>query len=301
MDVRHLDLLRELADRGTVTAVAAATHRTPSAVSQQLRTAEREVGVPLVEPLGRGLRLTRAGALLAEGAVGVAAAVARVRADLDELLDAPQGTVSIGALPSAAEVLLPALLVRLRESEIRVELDDFDLAEADFARRAGDHDVVIGHTLTGDAPEGTGHLQRTTLAREPLDVAVPGDHPLAGRRALTPQDVVGERWIAVPTGYPFDTVLIAVENLTGRRLERVQRVRDNRVVESLVAAGLGLALLPRFTTRSRPGVVMVPLVGVGAARHVVALSRRDLAERRAVRTVLGHLVEIGAAATQAHA
>ena len=213
MDARHLELLRQLADRGTVTAVAAATHRTPSAVSQQLRTAEREAGVPLVEPHGRGLRLTRAGALLADGAVLVATALARVQADLDALRDAPQGAVAIGALPSAAEVLLPELLVRLRGGAIRVTVDDFDLAEEDFARRAGDHDLVIGHTITGDAPRGADHLHRTTLAREPLDVAVPADHPLAGRDELTPDDVVGERWVAVPEGYPFDTVLVAMENL----------------------------------------------------------------------------------------
>lgn len=61
-----------------------------------------------------------------------------------------------------------ALLVRLRDSEIRVEVDDFDVAESDFPARAVDHDIVIGHTLTGDAPQGSGHLRRFTLAREPL-------------------------------------------------------------------------------------------------------------------------------------
>lgn len=295
MDPRHLDLLRELADRGTVTAVAAATHRTPSAVSQQLRSAEREAGVPLVEPLGRGLRLTRAGRVLAEGAVEVAAALARVQAQLDTLRDAPEGLVTVGALPSAAEVLVPELLVRLRDSEIRVEVDDFDVAESDFPARAVDHDLVIGHTLTGDAPRGSGHLRRFTLAREPLDVALPVGHRLARHRELTPSMVVGEPWVAVPEGYPFDTVLVAIENATGQRLERVQRLRDNRVVEALVARGLGLALLPRFTTGPQPGVVTRPLVGVGASRHVVAMSRPDIAERVAVRAVLDHLTDIGAA------
>lgn len=66
MDVRHLELLRELGQRGTLAAVAEATYRTPSAVSQQLRTAERDLGVPLVEPVGRGLRLTAEGQLLAD-------------------------------------------------------------------------------------------------------------------------------------------------------------------------------------------------------------------------------------------
>jgi DNA-binding transcriptional LysR family regulator len=297
MDVRHLELLRELADRGTLTGVAVATYRTPSAVSQQLRSAEREAGVPLVEAHGRGVRLTRAGRILAEGAVDVAEALARVQRDLDALRDAPQGLVTIGALPSAAEVLVPELLVRLRDSDIRIELDDFDIAEADFAGRAVDHDVVIGHTLTVDASQTLGPLRRMTLAAEPLDVALPVGHRLAGLRELTPEDVVGEAWIGVPEGYPFDTVLVAMENLTGRGIERVQQLRDNRVVEALVTAGLGLALLPRFTTRPGPGVVTRPLVGVGAVRHLVAFSRRDIAERLAVVTVLNHLAEIGAALT----
>jgi len=78
MDVRHLALLRELAERGSVTAVAAATHRTVSAVSQQLHAAERDLGIRLVEPDGRGIRLTDAGRLLAEGAAEVETAIARV-------------------------------------------------------------------------------------------------------------------------------------------------------------------------------------------------------------------------------
>ncbi|HMC02910.1 MAG TPA: LysR family transcriptional regulator, partial [Cellulomonadaceae bacterium] len=78
MEVRHLFLLREIAVRGTLGAVAEATHRTPSAVSQQLRTAERELGVKLVEPVSRGLRLTAEGLLLAESADEVGRVLAEV-------------------------------------------------------------------------------------------------------------------------------------------------------------------------------------------------------------------------------
>jgi DNA-binding transcriptional LysR family regulator len=76
----------------------------------------------------------------------------------------------------------------------------------------------------------------------------------------------------------------------------VQRVRDNRLVEAMVARGLGIALLPRFTTRPRVDVVLKPLVGVRASRRLLALSRRDVAERVAVRTVLDALAEIASAA-----
>lgn len=294
MDVRHLELLRELSVRGTLAAVAVATHRTPSAVSQQLKTAEREFGVRLVEPVSRGVRLTAAGQVLADGADDVGRALAEVRARLDVSLGEPRGTVSIGTLPSAGEALLPGLFARLRGSAIRLQFDDFDLAEADYAARTLDADIVIAHSLTGDTPAGAGGLVSRVLAREPIDVAMPSDHPLASRTHLGVDDLVGPTWIGVPEGYPFDTILIAVENATGARLDRRVRLRDNHLVEALIAQGAGLALLPRFTTRPRPGVVTRPLVGVRSDRTIAALCRPDRYARLAVRTVVDQLAEIGA-------
>ncbi len=293
MDPRHLALVRDLRDRGTLAAVAAATHRTPSAVSQQLRTAERDLGVALVEPFSRGVRLTAAGRILADGAELVGAAVAEVQARLDASLGEPRGTVSIGTLPSAGEALLPGLLHRLRGSAIDVRLDDFDLAEVDYATRAIDVDVVIAHSLAGDVPQGAEGLVSTRLVGEPIDVALPSTHPLAARDRLHADDLVGSVWIGVPEGYPFDTILSAVENRTGERLERRIRLRDNHLVEALVGSGAGLALLPRLTTRPRPGVVLRPLDGVRAVRTIVALSRPDRHARLAVRAVVDHLVAVG--------
>jgi len=293
MDARHLALLRELADRGSVTAVAAATHRTGSAVSQQLRTAERDLGVRLVEPDGRGLRLTDAGRLLADAAVDVETALARVEARLDEFRGRPTGLVRIASLTSAAEFLVPPALVVLAADGIDVELSDTDVSEEDYASLAADHDVVIGHSLLGEVPRGAGRLSHTVLAREPLDVVLPADHPLAAKAWLTPRDVVGEPWIGVPVGYPFATVLDALERVSGQRVHVVQRLRDNRVVEAFVAAGVGLALLPRFTTRPREGVVLRPLRGVDARRWIVAMSRPDRAERAVVRRTVVALKGIG--------
>ena len=89
MDIRHLELLRDLRERGSLAAVAAATHRTPSALSQQLRTAQRAAGTPLVEARGRGLRLTEAGELLADGADEVGAAFADAARDITPYLAEP--------------------------------------------------------------------------------------------------------------------------------------------------------------------------------------------------------------------
>ncbi|KGN31683.1 transcriptional regulator [Knoellia sinensis KCTC 19936] len=296
MDVRHLTLLRELADRGSVTAVAAATHRTGSAVSQQLRTAEREMGVALVEPVGRGLRLTDAGRLLAGAAADVETAIARVEARLDEFRGRPSGHVRIAALTSAAEFLVPDALMTLNAEGIVLELADTDVSEADYAALAADHDIVIGHSLLSSVPHGAEGLARTVLAREPVDVCLPVGHVLAAKGELAPADIADEVWIGVPVGYPFATVLDEVERVTGRPVRVTQRVRDNRVVEALVAAGVGLALLPRFTTRPGDGVVLRPLTGVNVRRWIVAMSRRDRAERAVVQRTIAALEAVGRAA-----
>lgn len=293
MEVRHLELLRDLRERGTLGAVAAATYRTPSALSQQLRTAERELGVALVEPASRGLRLTWAGEILAEGADDVLAALARVQAAVDAGRGEPSGTVRIGTLPSAGAALLPGLFTRLRGSLITVVLEDFDLAEVDFASRTLDHDLVIAHSLSADVPAGAEGLRTRVIAREPIDVAVPAAHRLAERAAVAPADVAAEPWITVPHGYPFATVHQSIEAATGIALTRVVELRDNRLAESLVAEDVGLALLPRFSTPPSDLYRLIPLTGVRAVRSIVAIGRPDRVERRAVGTVMDLLAEIG--------
>ncbi len=295
MDVRHLELLRELRERGSLAAVAAATHRTPSALSQQLRTAERAAGTGLVEKEGRRLRLTGAGELLADGADDVAAALARVQARLEEHRGQPVGKVLVAGLPSALTFLLPGTLAALRDFGVSVEVVDRDLAEHDYAAAAADADVIVAHSLVSDVPAGSEGLVRTVLAREPLDVALPVGHPLAARESLRARDVVEERWIGVPEHYPFDTVLRRISTACDVTISPRLRMRDNRLIAALVAAGEGIALLPRFTTDEGDGLALRPLLDVPASRWVVALARPDRAERAAVRLVTRTLAQVGGA------
>jgi DNA-binding transcriptional LysR family regulator len=300
MDVRHLELLRELADRGSVAAVAAATHRTPSAVSQQLRTAQRELGTELVRPHGRGIRLTDAGRLLAAEGVKVQVALADVQARWDEFRGAPAGTVSVAALPSAATFLVPGVEGALAGTGVDLRLTDVDRAEAEFAALTADHDVVVAHSLTSVRPAGTDGLAVVHLADEPLDVAMAPGHPLAKHRSVSAGQVAGSPWIGVPRGYPFDTVLIGIEQATGAQLDVRQRIVDNRLVEALVAAGDRLAILPRFTTPVGDHLTLRPLTGVPAVRHVSAVLRPDVARRAAVRLVLDALRAAAADVEQRH-
>ncbi|MDN5853076.1 MAG: LysR family transcriptional regulator [Actinomycetia bacterium] len=299
VDVRHLQLLRELAERGSVTAVAEATHRTPSAVSQQLRTAAAAFGTPLVEPDGRGIRLTEAGHVLARGAVGVATAIEATRAEWDAFRNAPTGRVTMAGLASAAEYLIPAAFRDLAERSIRVTFADEDVAEARYAPLTVDYDIVIAHSLAERPAAGAERLRVEPLIREPLDIALPATHPLARQDRVNAEQVADQSWIGVPPGFPFESVLRAIAAQTGASTRYVQQgIRDNRLVEAMVAAGLGLAVLPRFTTRPRRDVVLLPLAGIPTARYIFALMRPDRAERLAVRHALDALVrsarEVGA-------
>ncbi|WP_277209549.1 LysR family transcriptional regulator [Isoptericola croceus] len=300
MDVRHLELLRELADRGSVSAVAAATHRTPSAVSQQLRTAQRELGAALVEPSGRGVRLTDAGRLLADGAVGVATALADVQARWDAFRDEPAGTVTLAALPSAATFLLPDVEQALAGTGVELRYTDVDLAEAEYGALTADHDIVVAHSFTSVRPAGTDGLVVVPVAVEPLDVAMAPDHPLAAQKTVDVFDVVSAAWIGVPHGYPFDTVLQSIERAAGAQLDIRQRLLDNRLVEALVAAGDRLALLPRFTTPVGGRLTLRALTGIPANRHISAVMRPDRARRRAVRQVLDAVVRSAAETARRH-
>lgn len=300
MELRDLALLRELDERGSLAAVARATRVTPSAVSQRIRLLERTIGLPLTEPIGRGVRLTEAGRLLAAGAIEVAAVVAQVEARLAAFRDGVGGRIDIAALPSAGVVLLPSLIAALGEG-VEVRAHDHDVAEADYAALARDHDLVIGHRMAPTPLPGWRGLRVVDLLREPIDIALPTTHPLAGRAAVRPADIAGQRWIGVPEGYPFDDLRLAVEAAAGEPFAIVQRVRDNRLVEALVASGVGIGMLPRFSTRLGGGIVLVPLAGLPTGRTVSALARRDVAERAVVRHTIELLQQCAAAIVDADA
>jgi DNA-binding transcriptional LysR family regulator len=302
MDVKRLELLRELAERGTVGAVAEVTGVTPSAVSQQLKVLEQEAGVPLTEPAGRGIALTAAGRALAQTATDIAVAIARAEAGWREYVEQPVGDVTLTTFPSGGEMLLPGLMSRLAgQPHVNLVATDQDPAMPDFADLTPDYDVVVADSPTTSSTWHERGLQVIPLLSEPLDVALPEGHRLASKASLSPKDVVGETWIGVPTDFPYDRVLRQVVAVTGEPVRIAQRFADNGIVESVVAAGHGIAILPRFTTREHSnGLVTRPLVGIRAKREISALLRPDRYERPSVRLVVQALKDEARAVADSH-
>ncbi|HYH29756.1 MAG TPA: LysR family transcriptional regulator [Pseudonocardia sp.] len=291
MDVQRLRVLRELADRGSVTAVAAALSFTPSAISQQLKALSAEVGLPVTEPSGRGLRLTDAGRALVAEADAVLAALARAEAAVERLRTTPVGQVRVALFPSGARMLLPGLLRRIGASEVDLVCRDVDMTPADVPALAADFDIVVSHRDETTPAPSADRWRVVPLLREPLDVALPPGHPLAERGRLRLDELAGEEWISVGVGWPVDDVLRSIALATGATPRVVQRINDFSVTEELVAAGHGIALLPRYSTDDRDGrrLVRLPLAGVRAGRLVEAVLRTSTGERPAVATVLDTL------------
>ena len=289
MDERQLRILRELGELGSVTAVAEALLVTPSAISQQLRLLQRAVPVPLTERQGRRLVLTDAGQALAGAAVEVETALARARGSVEKFVGRPDGEVSVAAFHSAGGAFFPLLLRALAGPGNPVpRFADEDVPQEDFPRLTREYDIVLAHRLD-HAPPWPDTVTVTTLLREPLDVAMPKEHPLAAKRRVTPRDVADEPWITVHDGFPVMATVDAIAAAAGRRLYLAHRINEFAVVAEAVAAGGGIALLPRWTVRPHPALTLRPLSGVQARRHIDALYRPERLARRAVRTVLAEL------------
>jgi DNA-binding transcriptional LysR family regulator len=170
----------------------------------------------------------------------------------------------------------------------RLRLSDQDVAQSDFAPLTGDFDLVIAHRLDHTPPWPTS-VSIIELLHEPLDVAMPASHPLASKRRVTPREVASEPWITVQDGFPLLATILAIGAAANQPLEIVHHINDFAVAAEVVAAGAGLALMPRWTTQPPPGVVRRPLTGVQARRHIDALCRPEREVRRSVRTVLSQL------------
>lgn len=292
MDIRQLQVLRELGELGSVKAVAETLMVTPSAVSQQLMLLQRSVKVPLTRKDGRTLVLTEAGEVLAGAGAAVVAAMAQARAAIDAFQEAPDASVTVSGFHSAGQALFAPLARALSgEGQPRVRFTDEDVAQQDFPALTARHDLVLAHRMEHSPPWPRDRVAVIELTREPLDVALPAGHPLADHEELTAADVAGEPWVTSRPGYSPDDVLTAVAALASTPLEIVHRINDYSTVAALVADGGVLGLLPRYTSRAAlgqslpEGIVLRPLQGLDTRRCIDLLARPEALERRSVRLV----------------
>ncbi|MBJ8340096.1 LysR family transcriptional regulator [Antrihabitans sp. YC3-6] len=294
MDTQRLRVLRELADRGTVAATAAALSMTPSAVSQQLKILAREAGVTLLEPDGRRVRLTDAGNALVLRAEDVLAALDRAAAEMESYRGSPRGRVRVAMFPSGASLLLPLVLTAMAGTDVDIEAGDEDLPSSAVPRLLADYDVVLTHRDDRAPAISSDRIASRTILREPIDLVLAKTHPLASGTSVALTDLVDENWISVRGGLPVDDVLLSIAAVTGVQPRVTQRLNDFKVIEAVVAAGFGVALMPRHAV-GNPNVVVLPFTGVRAGRSYELATRRYADQRPAIAAVLDAFVAAAAA------
>nr|WP_240947872.1 LysR family transcriptional regulator [Planosporangium mesophilum] len=302
MDARRLRVLHTVALRGGVTAAAASLHVSPSAVSQQLAQLEREAGCDLVERVGRGICLTPAGQALAVHAEQVLHALDRAGAAVAAARTGVAGTVRVGTFATAGAFVAPAVArarrrhpaldLRVTEGEDESTLLDLRLTLLDVVvMQEYDHVPV---TL----PSG---LTARPVADDPLYVVTPATGPLSGRVRL--RDLRDAPWIAPAPATPGGRVTRQACRDAGFEPEIRHTAIDVALVLDLVAAGLGVALVPALVLRHGvpAGVRTGPTWDPPLKRTISAVVRTAGGgpQRPAVAAFLAELAAAGAAAAGA--
>ncbi|ADB32537.1 transcriptional regulator, LysR family [Kribbella flavida DSM 17836] len=257
LDVRRLRLLRDLAHLGTIAAVAEAHSYTPPAVSQQLAVLEREAGMPLLERTGRRVVLTPAGELLVRHAEKVLSALEEASSALTAVRGRLSGPLRIGAFPTAVRSLLPDALVSLGHDHPGLELSvtELDPVDAPAALRERRIDVALvnDYDVQPAAPDAA-------VATEPLLEEIVFLAVRDGSRIRSIEDAEGCPWIAGTPGTACHTVTLHACGSAGYRPVVRHTADDFDAVLALVAAGLGVSLVPELATGHPPaGVRLVPL------------------------------------------
>jgi DNA-binding transcriptional LysR family regulator len=293
IDVRRLAVLHELHRCGTVTAAAAALNLTPSAVSQQLAALARQVGVPLVESQGRRLQLTGAGMVLVEHAELVLCQLEKAETELRALKSGDTGVVTVGTFPTAINgLVIPAMrALRAARPSVRVQVRELRVDDAVGALMQGQLDILLWLAYPGSRPaEELGATSRPLL-EDTLDVVLPADHPRAGAVAIPLTDLQDQPWVSGSLSSPCRRIVDAACAAVGFT-PRVEHWSDDwSAVVGLVAAGAGVALVPRLAQPDAdPGVVIRPVAGHAPRRHLVLLTRPAAAAAPHVTAVVDELV-----------
>jgi DNA-binding transcriptional LysR family regulator len=274
LDLRRLRIYAAVAEGGSFTAAASALFLSQPAVSQQMAILEREAGVPLLERLPRGIRLTPAGELLAERTTRL---LAEMDAIEDELRRQGAGIqeVHLGAFPTAGADLVPLTIraYRERHPDVRVVLTP---AHAnDVVAQLHSSRISVGlvwdYDFAPQVPDPA--FDRVELLADPLRVVLPADHEAAGEPEIALRDLAEEPWIIRAHRPPYAQAFEQMCRIAGFEPHVAFRTDNYQAIQGLVAAGAGIGLVPRLSLAPRrKDIVAVPMAAPAFSRRIAALA-----------------------------
>jgi DNA-binding transcriptional LysR family regulator len=274
LDVRRLRVLREVAACGSFSAAADKLAFTQPAVSRQIATLEAEAGARLLERSARGVRLTPAGELLLEHTDAILDRLTTAQAQLAALAAGTRGRLRISAFPSANATLIPLAIAAFRAAHpgVDLRLSERVTSDALATLAAGELDLaVVSAAGPLDAPEG---VACEPLMDDPHVVALARDHPLAQRDALRLADLRDETWIE-GTASECTNALLAAAERAGFEPRIAFEAAQWLGKQGLVAAGVGVTLIPSVAVAMVREDVVLRSLGPDAPMRRIWLARQD--------------------------
>lgn len=257
LTISGLRAVRAAATLRSISAAAEALGYTQSAVSRQIAAAEGVVDARLFVRVGRGVVPTEAGEVLAEHTNTVLGALEAAQQAVGRVRQRLEGRLVLGAFPAAMSVLLPRAVARLAHSHPTLLITLSDASTPALVERMHDGQLDLAVVAIGaDLPDyDLGDVRRDSLLSEALRVAVPAAHPLARRSPVTVADLRNEPWVVGETASAIEPVFAAWPTLEDPRIAYATKHWPTRL--GMVAAGLGIALIPGIAAESVPAGVTV--------------------------------------------
>jgi DNA-binding transcriptional LysR family regulator len=275
LNVARLKLLKEVAYRGSFSAAAEALSYTQSAVSQQIATLEAETGMALLERHPRGVSLTAAGQTLLGHAEGILARLEAAEGALAEIAGLRGGRLRMASFPTAGGTLMPLAIATFRASHPDVELT---LAEGEPEEivprlRAGELDLALLFEFAGESLLEE-DMTRVELLDDPMYLALPREHPLARRGKLRLEDLQDAAWVQTSSSSPCARHVVRSCHAAGFEPNVSFESDDYQTVQGLVAAGVGVALIPELALSVvREDIAIRALSPAPPVRRVIAAAQ----------------------------
>ena len=294
LNVQRLRVLREVVVQGSFSAAADALAYTQSAVSQAVATLEAETGATLVVRDRRGLRPTPAGAALVEHTEGILARLEAAEENLAAIVGLRGGRLRMASFPTAGATLMPLAIAAFRSAhpDIELSLSEGEPEEIAPRLRAGEIDLALLFEFRGVTESPTDGLHTVDLLEDPMRVALPAGHRLAAKPTLRLGDLRDDAWVQTSQASPCARHVVRCCHAAGFEPTVSFESDDYLTVQGLVAAGVGVALIPELALSSvRDDIVVRALSPQSPVRRVVASTSGSQGGVPAATAMVGVLVE----------
>lgn len=294
LNVARLQTFAEVARQGSLSAAALELTYTQSAVSQQIAALEAEAGVALLDRHARGVRLTAAGRALLAHTEGVLARLEAAEAELAAISGLRGGLLRAASFSTAGATLMPLAIAtfRARHPDVEITLTEGEPEQIAPRLAAGELDLALLFEFDDGSPRQES-LRRVALLHDPMYLALPAGHRLAERPRLRLEDLHGEAWIQTSHDSACARFVVRSCLAAGFSPNVSFESDDYQTIQGLVAAGVGVALIPELALSSvRQDIAIRALHPQPPGREVVAASPRSPVATPAAKAMFGILREI---------